>query len=60
MKAKIDKLIGRFISKKLTVFLVGTVFISLGLLDGDQWMQLAVAYVGVQGFLDMVIAYKSN
>lgn len=58
MKAKLDKFINRFVSKKLTVFIIGTVFLSLGNLDGSQWMQLAIAYIGIQGFLDMVLAYK--
>ena len=58
MKSFVDKYVNKFISKKLTVFIVGTIFLSLGNLDGSQWMQLAVAYVGIQGFLDMVLAYK--
>jgi len=58
MKSFADKYINKFISKKLTVFVVGTIFLSIGNLESTEWMQLAIAYVGTQGFLDIVVAYK--
>ena len=59
-KAIIDKLLDSFISKKLTVFVVGTVFTVLGTLAGDQWINLAMMYIGTQGAIDAVIKLRGG
>lgn len=56
----VDKVINKAISRKLSVFVVGTLFLVMGVLMPEQWMQLAVAYVGAQGFVDIVQAYKNG
>lgn len=57
MKAIIDKYLDFAISKKLTVFIIGTIFVILGKLNGDQWLILASTYTAIQGFLDFVKEY---
>jgi hypothetical protein len=57
MRNYIDKLLNIAISKKLTVFLVGTIFISINKLDGDQWLVLSSIYVGTQGIIDLTKEY---
>ena len=57
MRNYIDKLLNIAISKKLTVFVIGTVFMSLYRLDGDQWLILASIYVGTQGIIDLTKEY---
>jgi len=57
----LDRTVGKVISRKLTVFLVGTFFFGMGLgLTPDHWMTLAVAYVGTQGFIDSIVAYRET
>ena len=61
MEGAIDKFLGRVISRKLLVFGIGTGFFVAGLgLSADDWMSLALAYVGTQGFIDIVLAYKNG
>lgn len=57
----LDRTIGKVISRKLTVFLVGTGFFAAGMgLTPDHWMTIAIAYVGTQGFIDAIVAYRNS
>jgi hypothetical protein len=58
MKAVVDRLVNRFISKKLMVFLLACVFLYLGKLNGSQWVNLAMIYVGTQGVIDAIIKLR--
>jgi Fe-S cluster assembly ATPase SufC len=51
---RIDKFLNRWISKKLTVFIVASYGLFGGKLDGDNWTILATGYVAIQGFSDIV------
>ncbi|SEH05273.1 hypothetical protein [Candidatus Venteria ishoeyi] len=57
MRNYIDRILNIAVSKKLTVFLIGTVFISIGKIDGDQWLFLSVIYVGTQAVIDLSKEY---
>jgi len=60
---RIDKFLNRWISKKLTVLIIGSVGLFKGNLDGDNWTIIATGYVAVQGFVDIVermIKAKNN
>jgi len=54
MKAFIDKYLNSFISKKLSVMIVATVFLGLGMLPAPLWMQIAMVYIGSQAAVDIV------
>jgi len=59
MNNAIDKILDKAISRKLMVFAIGTFFFAAGMgLSADDWMSLALAYVGAQGFIEVVMAYK--
>jgi hypothetical protein len=58
VKQWLDSKMSKFISRKLLVFTVSTVLLALGNLDADNWTTLAVAYVGVEGFVDIAIRMK--
>ena len=60
MKAIVDKFLNSFISKKLTVFVVGTLFLYLGKLSGVQWVNLAMVYIGTQGVIDAIIKLRNG
>lgn len=53
-----DLLLGRLVSKKLTVFIMATIFILRGLLDGDQWVTVAQWYITGQTLVDITNAIK--
>ena len=57
---KLDKLLNRFVSKKLTVFLLATLFLSLGIVPPSDWLTLSIVYIGSQAAVDAVVALKSN
>lgn len=57
----IDKVLDKAVSRKLMVFSIGTFFFAAGMgLTSDDWMSLALAYVGTQGFIEAVLAYKNG
>ena len=51
-KEKLDAFLGKWLSRKLTVFLVSSAALFSGKIDGDNWAIIAVAYVSIQGFTD--------
>ena len=54
MKAFLDKHLNSFISKKLSVMIVATVFLALGTLPAALWMKIAMVYIGSQAAVDIV------
>jgi len=54
MKAKIDALLDKKISKKLSVFLVATILVASGQLTSGDWVTIATVYIGTQGVIDAV------
>jgi hypothetical protein len=51
-KGKIDKFLGYFISKKLTVFFIACVFVSIGKILPEQWVDISMVYIGSQAAID--------
>lgn len=37
----------KFLSRKLLVFITGSVFLVLGLITGWQWVTIAMSYIGI-------------
>ena len=58
IKPLIDKLLGIVISKKLTVFFIATIFIILGKLDSEQWVNISMVYIGSQAAVDLMIQLR--
>jgi hypothetical protein len=56
----LDKYLGRFVSKKLSVLIVGCVFLYLGKLPASDWMALAMVYMAGQSVIDTALAWKSG
>ena len=54
MKGKIDKFLGYFISKKLSVFIVASFFVGFGMIESTEWVNVAVLYIGGQSVVDAV------
>ena len=47
-------------SRKLIVFIITCFFLGYGFITNEQWMMISIAYVGVEGFADIIIRYKMN
>ena len=59
-KAFIDQNLERFMSKKLLVWLTTTGLLLADKVDSEQWVIIATAYVGTQGFVDVVGRFKGK
>jgi hypothetical protein len=57
-KEKIDQLLNKVISRKLMVFIVACVGLFSGTLTSYDWVIIATAYIGIQGFTDIVDRLK--
>ena len=58
MKAKIDAVLSKWLSRKLMVFAISAVALFSNKIDGDAWIILATAYIGVEGTIDAVTRLK--
>ena len=58
MRPYIDRVLGRIISRKFTVFTLATTFLYLGSITGDQWVAISLGYIGVQGIADIATQWK--
>jgi hypothetical protein len=52
MKAKVDKFLGHFISKKLSVFVIASFFVGLNYIEPSQWVNISIIYIGGQSVVD--------
>jgi hypothetical protein len=53
-KEKIDYFLKRWISRKLTVFMVASVGLFSDVVTSSDWVIIATAYIAIQGFTDVV------
>ena len=54
-----DIILEKVISRKLLVWLAATGFLIYSKIDGDQWIALSLAYIGLQGAADIVTNYMA-
>ena len=54
----VDKYLGRWVSRKLAVWVVGTIAFIVGKLSGDLWVGLSLGYIGAQGAADLASMWK--
>lgn len=53
-----DKMMGKIISRKFTVFSLATIFLYLGSITGEQWVAISLGYIGMQGIADIATQWK--
>lgn len=53
-REKVDKFLAKWISRKLTVFIVGSFGLFAGNLQSSDWVVIATAYILVEGVTDAV------
>jgi hypothetical protein len=57
-KEQIDILLNKWISRKLMVFIVACAGMFSGYLTSSDWVIISTAYIGIQGFTDIVNKLK--
>ena len=59
-KSKIDEFLGNFISKKLSVFIISSVFVGIGYIDSFQWVNITMIYIGGQSVIDSMAKLRNQ
>jgi len=54
----LDKILNKIISRKLMVFVVACCGLFIGNVTSTDWVIVATAYVGIQGFTDIILKLK--
>ena len=57
-KEQFDIILNKWISRKLLVFLVACIGLFTAQLTSSDWVIIATAYIGIQGFTDIVKKLK--
>ena len=60
MKAFVDRHLEKYLSRKLLVWMTTTGLLFADKLNGEQWVAIALAYIGSQGLADIATAWKSG
>lgn len=53
-REKVDLFLNKWVSRKLTVFVVGSVALFLGNLTSSDWVIIATAYIAIEGATNIV------
>ena len=60
MKAFADRHLEKFMSRKLLVWISTTALLLTEYVNSEQWVAIALAYIGSQGIADIAVAWKSG
>jgi hypothetical protein len=58
MQEKLDKLLGKWASRKLIVWATSTAFLASGQLTSSDWVAISLAYIGLTGAADIAATWK--
>ena len=58
MKPILDKALLRWTSRKLLVWLTTSVFLVYDIVTSEQWVAVALVYIGTQGAADIASKWK--
>lgn len=59
-KGKLDIALEKLISRKLLVFGLTVIFLLLGKIDEQSFMQVTMVYIGGQALIDMLANYRKQ
>jgi len=57
-KETLDRLLNKWVSRKLLVFILATIGLFLTHITSTDWVIIATAYISIQGFTDIVAKLK--
>ena len=58
MQARLDRWMERWASRKLIVWATATAFLTFDKLGSDEWVAVALAYIGIEGLADIATRWK--
>lgn len=58
MRQKLDGLLNKLVSRKLSVFIVACFGLFSGTVNSEDWVIISTAYIGIQGVTDIVQKIK--
>ena len=56
----IDKILKFTVSKKLTVFIIASIFTLNEVIEGSEWVYISLMYIGTQGAIDLYNSIKKT
>lgn len=56
----LDIVLSKMTSRKLLVWGFATTFLFMGMINADWWAYISIAYVGTQGFSDIMDRFLSH
>jgi len=57
----LDKVTNKWVSRKLTVFVVASIGLFSGHIDSSDWVVIASGYIAIEGFANIVaLIYKAK
>lgn len=59
-RGKLDIITEKLVSRKLLVLILAVTFLGFGKLEGQNFVDIAMAYIGSQAVVDAVGAYKKR
>ena len=52
-KHGLDKALDKFVSRKLLVWIISTIFMYMAKIESSDWVMISMVYLGSQGALDI-------
>tara|TARA_B110000967_G_scaffold157699_1_gene162898 strand:+ start:1056 stop:1241 length:186 start_codon:yes stop_codon:yes gene_type:complete len=56
----LDKILKFTVSKKLTVFIIASIFTLNEVIEGSEWVYISLMYIGTQGAIDLYNSIKKT
>jgi hypothetical protein len=56
----LDNILKFTVSKKLTVFIIASIFTLKDVIEGHEWLYISLMYIGTQGAIDLYNSIKKN
>jgi len=57
---KVFEILKKFLSRKLIVWVVATVFFAMHNLDSSEWFGITMTYLGIQGGADVMTRFRNK
>ena len=60
IKSILDTILNKFVSRKLLVFLICTIALFWDKIEGKEWVNVAMIYVGTQAVIDAIVKLRAK
>ena len=59
-RGALDRFREKIVSRKLLVWLTGTIGMFIGVVSDDNWVAISLAYIAIQGIADIASQWRGN